>query len=255
MSHIQGTIHKWAPPVRSKPIIHMEMQSRSASHWVLFLALVNPWYHAPHGHDYYYYYLSCPNCATLLSWPSSLEYEDGHYLKKWYDMNHSQEQLVSNKPCHRLFSGMMVFALYKAVVSHDSWECRGHGGQRLWEADRKSGKKARNATKDKVRLSTPPVKAPYSPPFRHPLTTRNQPYLLVTGDFLGCSYNVLQCRVLGFPLFVLSFKALKKVKCRFFFLKETNHSVLESWECKKWLHTKQCRMELFVLYCTESTAL
>ena len=67
---------------------------------------------------------------------------------------------------------------------HMTWNAKASGCE---QQDRKSCK-GKNATKDKVQLSTPPVKASHSPPFWHSFTAQNQPDLLAAGDPLGSSY-------------------------------------------------------------------
>ncbi len=100
-----------------------------------------------------------------------------------------QELLESNKPCNGLLRHDDFFLTTKrwCHMTHGNAEARGCEKQIV------NPKKARNATKDKVQLSTPPVKASYSPPFCHPFTTQNQANLLVAGDFLDCSYVMDWC--------------------------------------------------------------
>lgn len=107
-----------------------------------------------------------------------------------------QELLVSNKPGNGLLGHNDFCSLQSSSVTWHVGMPR-HPRARGCEKQIVNPEKARNATKDKVQLSTPPVKASNSPPFCHPFTTQNQPNLLVAGDSLDCSYG-LMCYTAGY---------------------------------------------------------
>lgn len=147
----------------------------------------------------------------------------GHKISMVFQRNYSCKPSPA-----AIFSGMMSFAHYKATVSHDTWERR---GQRLWEADRKSPKKAKKM-QQKTKCNSPHL--PSGPPSCHPFSSRNQPDLLVAGDFLDHSEVMDWCATvecITLPSACVELWHCRKKRVRFYF-KERCHFVLESWECK-----------------------
>lgn len=143
---------------------------------------------------------------------------------------------MSNKPSNGLLSHDGFCSLQSIGVTWHLGVPR-HPRARGCEKQIVNPEKARNATKDKVQLSTPPVEAWYSPPFCHPFTAQNQPNLLAAGDFLECSEIMDWCAIVqGIALPSVRVK-LEHIKKGHFYSKGTSLSFLESWECKKWSHT------------------
>lgn len=153
------------------------------------------------------------------------------------------------------FLGMMIFARNKAVVSHDTWEC---WSQRLWEADRKSRKGKKCNKRQSATLHTSCQGLTQPSPSVTPSPTQNQPDLLVAGDFLDCSEVMDWCATaqgIALPSVCWSSDTLKKkkkkkkIKCTFLPKKLVILS-LRAGNAKR-----GCRIQLFLLYCSKSTAL
>ncbi|CAB1418520.1 unnamed protein product [Pleuronectes platessa] len=114
------------------------------------------------------------------------QYWQLRFFSPWNSVKQSSMFIIEKCPEDFFKRKISIPPPIKAAVSHDTWECRGHGGQKGCEEEEivNPGKKGQeSATKDKVQLPTPPAKPSCSsplPPLRHPSPTRNQPDLLAT---------------------------------------------------------------------------